>query len=259
MRGISKDYKVTNMLMGPDFYLTDIGAQMLAQDAFASYMARHNVAAFDLAKQSKMWIISEFYMRFTDTMPFWGDTVTVESWMSEKPAVKVFIDYRLSHRGRVFAQGYAIWAILDIVSRRPVVSTDILSSIECVPELTLDSHRHRIKCGSDSLFTYSHVANNGNTDFNGHVSNITYLKMCNNAMPMDYISTHRMVSADVKFVRESFLGQELQCKVFAGTGPDNWTYMILNGDGLINCEAAASFVKSAGNVVDYDKLEIRNG
>lgn len=258
MRGISKNYKVTNMLMGPDFRLTCISAQMLAQDCFASYMARHNVAAFDLARQSKMWIISEFYMRFSDPMPFWGDTVTVESWMSENPAVKVFIDYRLTHRGRVFSQGYAVWAILDIMSRRPVACAEILSPIECVPELTIGSHHHRISRGSDLVFSYSHVANNGNTDFNGHVSNITYLKMCSNAMPMDYLSTHRMTSVDVKFVRESFLGQELRCQVFAGAGPDSWTYVIQNGDGLVNCEAAASFVQGADGEVDYDNLEIRN-
>ncbi len=257
MRIIRREYKVTNAIMGQDYHLTPVGAQMLAQDCFAALMASYKVAAFDLSKRSLMWIISEFSMRFNAPMPFWGETVTVELWLSEKPSIKVFVDFRILYRGQEFCSGYIVWAILDIASRKPALAADILAAMECNPELVSGTHRHRQPVMDSPLMEHRHLTNMTDTDFNGHVSNITYMRVCRNSLPAEYISSHRLAQIDMRFLHESFLGDELRCTVYDTALADRWGFVISDGNGTPCCQATALYAPAFTATEDLDKLEIR--
>lgn len=259
MKVIRRDYKVTNALMGPDYRFTAVGAQTLAQDCFAVLMAHYHVAAFDLRHRSLMWIISEFSMHFDGEMPFWGETVTIELWLSGKPSVKVYADYRISHKGRVFCTGDSIWAILDISSRKPAVAADILSQVDCGQEPASGIRRHKLPLAGNTVITHRHQTNISDTDFNSHVSNITYMKVCRNAMPQDYLSAHTMTDVDMKFQREAFLGRELTCRVAETATPDSWIYTITDDSGTVCCQAAATYIQSEPDDRCPDNLDIRKG
>lgn len=259
MSGINRKYRVINTVMGPDYRLTAIGSQMLVQDCFASYMAMHHHAAFDLQSQSQMWIISEFSMRFKSAMPFWGDSVDVELWLSEKPEVKVIVDYRLSSHGNVFCEGDGVWAILDIASRRPVAASEILSDMDYSRGALLGTHRHRLPKAGGQQAVFRHRAETTDTDFNGHVSNVAYIRLCKNSMPEGYWAGHKVASLDMKFTHESFLGQELSCTLSGSSEPDGWHYVITDEDGNVCCEAAAVCrpLLSEEHSADLESLEIR--
>lgn len=259
MSKIQREYKVTNALMGADFRLTAVGSQILMQDCFAALMAKYHVAAFDLRSRSLMWIISEFCMEFKGQMPFWGDTVTVELWMSEKPAIKVHVDYRLSHGGEVFCCGDSVWAILDIESRKPVNSSDVLSAIQPTMELVLGSHRHHLDKMCNGQYSLCHRINLSDTDFNNHVTNTTYMKVAVNAMPAGYIGSHRLAAMNMRFLHEAFIDQTLTCKVYDTDAAGSWFYDITDEDGVVCSRASIRFEDAGMRQENLDNLEIRKG
>lgn len=259
MSKVRREYKVTNALMGADFRLTAVGTQILMQDCFAAMMAKHHVAAFDLRSRSLMWIISEFCMEFEGPMPFWGDTVTVELWMSESPAIKVHVDYTLSHAGKVFCKGDSVWAILDMESRKPVNATDVLSEIQPTSELVLGSHRHHLDRMCSERYSICHRINLSDTDFNSHVTNTTYMKVAVNAMPAGYVANHRLTAMNMRFLHESFLDQTLTCRVYDTAGEGSWFYDITDGDGVVCSRASVRFEPMENQPEDMENLEIRKG
>ena len=259
MSKIQREYKVTNALMGADFRLTAVGSQILMQDCFAALMAKYHVAAFDLRSRSLMWIISEFCMEFKGQMPFWGDTVTVELWMSGEPAIKVHVDYRLSHGGEVFCCGDSVWAILDIESRKPVNSSDVLSAIQPTMELVLGSHRHHLDKMCNGQYSLCHRINLSDTDFNNHVTNTTYMKVAVNAMPAGYIGSHRLAAMNMRFLHESFIDQTLTCRVYDTDAAGSWFYDITDEDGVVCSRASIRFEDAGMRQENLDNLEIRKG
>ena len=257
MSKIQREYKVTNALMGADFRLTAVGAQILMQDCFAALMAKYHVAAFDLRSRSLMWIISEFCMEFDGQMPFWGDTVTVELWMSGKPSIKVHVDYRLSHAGKVFCSGDSVWAILEIESRKPVNSSEVLSEIQPTMEAVLGSHHHHLDKLCNERYSICHRINLSDTDFNSHVTNTTYMKVAVNAMPAGYIGNHRLAAMNMRFLHESFIDQTLTCRVYDTGVSGSWFYDITDEEGVVCSRASIRFEDAGTQQENLDNLEIR--
>ena len=257
MEKIAVDYRVTNALMGRDFRLTGTGAQLLVQDCFGILMARNHTAAFDLMRESRMWIISEFSMSFHSAMPFWGDRVTVELWLSSEPAVKVYVDYRILHNGTEVCRGDCVWAILDIVTRRPVPALPLLEGLVCGDAVQSGVHRHPLQEPVAERFRSVYRTQASDADFNNHVSNITYLKLCLGTLPFEYVDSRSLVALDMKFVHETFPGQELVCSVSTSASDDNWICTVHNGDGELCCRAGLVYSERFTESDDYGNLEIR--
>lgn len=230
---MTREYKVINATMDRDFNLSAAGAQMLAQECFASLMASHGVAAFDLRRKGQMWIISEYSMEFDGGMPFWGDSVTVELWLSEISPVKVYSDYRILHDGRVFCKGYCVWAILDIGSRRPVCASEVLSDVGVTPERLFESYRIRVPEKGAQKYESVYRTNVGDIDFNNHICNISYLEAGLDVLPDEYCSSHALKSVSMRFRHESFLGDKLVCHAYETTTDGQWFCEVVNDSGVV--------------------------
>lgn len=254
-----KEYMVVNSVMDSQFRLSAKGMQLIAQDCFASMMAQHHVAAFDLQQRGLMWILSEFHMIFSGQTPFWGETLTVEAWLAEKPTVKVHIGYRLVYKGQEFASGDSDWAILDVESRKPVLASKILQELEAATGVPAPV-RHRIpKSDSPMPILLEHRAVQSDTDFNLHVSNITYMRMALDAVPHAYWQGHSLERLTLTFVHESFLGSMLHCRASVLEN-DQWLMELSLEDGTVCSRALAEFAeKTASESMDVASadLEIR--
>jgi medium-chain acyl-[acyl-carrier-protein] hydrolase len=223
-----KQYSVTNAIMDSEYRLSLYGSSLVFQDAFAAYMARYKRAAFDLKEIGKMWIISEFTLHFTGIQPFWGETVDVELWISDRPCVKVCADFRMSVNGRVFAEGNSSWAVLDIATRKPQIVTDLLSMIEVDETLALGARRMPAPASEKFDHGYVYPTDRADMDFNMHVSNVGYVNASQDAMPWEYLSARQLESYTIHFLHESFIGDELRCQVYDTAVPDCWNVEILS-------------------------------
>ena len=235
-----KQYSVTNAIMDSEFRLSLYGASVVFQDGFASYMARYKRAAYDLREIGKMWIISEFSFRFTGLQPFWGEPIDLELWISDRPCVKVCADFRMSTNGRVFAEGNSVWAVLDTATRKPQVVTDFLSMVEVENELALGVRRMPAPASTALDHEYVHLTNRSDMDFNMHVTNVSYVSASQDALPWDYISCRQLESYSVHFIHESFIGDELRCRVYSTAQADMWNVDIVSRDRVC-CKATLKY------------------
>ena len=241
MKILKQQYNVLNSMMDPEFRLTPGSLISLTQDIFARYCSAYWCGAFDLREKNRMWIINDFTFRITDAMPFWTESIDVETWFSEKPAIKLRQDYRLSQNGKVFAIGDCTWAVLDMESRKPLAASDVLPEFELHEEIVLGTHRHRFPQKTEPLLTYRHMTNNNDKDFNYHVTNVSYANICLGALPEDYLSSHELHEFSIKFLQETFIGQELQCQVSRTATPNLWTYDITSDGATLACQAYAQY------------------
>lgn len=258
MKIVTKEYSVMNSMMDPEFQLTPEAISYISQDVFATYMSGHWCSAFDLRARGLMWIISDFTFRITGCLPFWTEKFQVEIWISEEPGVKLRQDFRFLSDGQEFCRGDYTWAMLDIESRKPINSATQFTYLEVNPDITLGTHRHKYPAPLQVHLVDRHLADNSDKDFNYHVTNITYVRQCMNALPTEYLSTHAMTEFSIKFEHETFVGQELICTVSQTDTQDTWYFDISTAQQPCVCKAYAKYTDQKDSTTVYDReLEVR--
>jgi acyl-CoA thioesterase FadM len=185
------------------------------QDCVANYYTSKKLAAFDIIHDDLMWVIFDFNVEFLNEMPFWTEHIKVEVWMSEITKLRFYVDFKLyTSDNKVFAQGNSCWNIIHIKTKKLVTTDQILSKFELCNELALGAHKKTLfDTGKDKIATYKHKINFTDLDFNRHVSNRNYLTIASATSPVDYLALHTMKTLSVKFLRESFLHDVLNCEL----------------------------------------------
>lgn len=259
MKYCNKNYCVMNATMDEDFRLSPAGIAAIFQDCFASYMAKHHCAAFDLRREDKMWIISDFTFHMLPVQPFWGETVRVELWVPEAPAVKVYAEYRIWHKNNVVAYGDSTWAMLDIEKRTPIRANTMLNNIEVADEMVFGTHRHKQPVSKEVAYSHTHITNKSDADFNHHVTNMTYLYACLAALPTEYQESHTVTELGIWFKQESFIGESMECTVYTTEEPDLWNFRIVTAGERVSCLATIRYADKPEAVTNMlnDNLEIR--
>ena len=214
----TKTYHITAGDMDVNYRMTPSAALLYFQDCYASYLALHHIAAFDILKEGKIWVISDFDLHFTDSRALWLDAVKVDLSYSEITSCRAYIKFVMSteHEGRVFAEGESCWTILDIESRRPCNVAEILERAHAADE----GIRHRGKINpkvadAELKMVAPHPVNTTDLDFNGHVCNRSYMAMAMSTIPLELIKVANPEYVHIKFAKESFLGQTLDINVWA--------------------------------------------
>ena len=88
-------YTSTASDITPLYRLTPNAMLMYFQDSFARLMTIHGVAAFDIVKQRRMWVITEVQMDVQPTATYWSEDFTVEIWVSELSSLRIYCDFRI--------------------------------------------------------------------------------------------------------------------------------------------------------------------
>lgn len=237
-----KKYTVTSAQMDADFRLSVAGIAQLFQDCYASYMAYYECAAFDLRKKGLMWIITDFTFQIPGPLPMWGDCMEIELWLSARPSVKVACDYRFINKGRTVIEGTSNWAILETENRQPVVSRDILTRQQVFEDHAVEKRRPRFQNPQEGSAVAVHVTGTSDTDFNSHISNLTYLKTAIDALDINYVKSHATDMVSMRFVHESFLGDTLETSFCnEADEPDMWHFSIAKAKGPVCCQASVRF------------------
>ena len=183
MQKFSQSYYVTGHDMDLSYRMVPMSALAYFEDCFARYAASKFLAAFDIVDRGLYWIISEIDIRFEGDLPFWSESFQVNLWISEKSRIKIFCDFTMSYRGRVFARGNSCWVVMDKNRHRPYSTALLDGKMDVIEELAVGPHE---KFGwNDSgnvLHTLTHQVNMGDIDFNRHVNNRTYLNLAGDTL-----------------------------------------------------------------------------
>ena len=242
-----------------EYRLRPISAIMYLQDAFARYCATKKMAAYDLFATEQYWIVTEFNIDFIDNLPFWSEEIEVRIWISEISKIKIYTDYEILYKDKVFAKGNALWFVIDKHSKRPAKTDTVSERFAVCSELAYDEHKKFvIPCKTEKLNEIEHINNLSDLDFNKHVNNKSYINIAEMTMDREFKKTHKLKKLNIRFNKETFLNDKLICSTYK-TDVENQYIHTIEKDGISVCDISTlwSEQQEQETIVDYD-LDVKN-
>ena len=242
-----------------EYRLRPISAIMYIQDAFARFCATKRLAAYDLFATNQFWIVTEFNMDFVDELPFWSEEIKAEIWISELSKLKIYTDFKLYYKDKVFTKGNALWFIIDKQTKRPC-KTDIASErFSVCDELVLGEHKKfALPDVTEKVSEIVHKNNLSDLDFNNHVNNKSYINLAEMTSTSEFRAAHKLKSLNIKFNKETFLGDVLNCATYRTETPDTYVHKITkDGDDICDISTVWEKRKSNVSITEY-LLKVQN-
>ena len=237
-------YTLTATDITPLYRLTPNAMLMYFQDGFARLMTMQGVAAFDIVKQRRMWIISEVQIDIQPTVTYWSEDITVELWVSELTSLRIYCDFRIVRKDneQLIASGTSQWNILNLDTKR-LETTDFLTDrFAVVPELMTAGHRKvRFPKMQSCCMQMEHRATRLDLDFNFHVSNRSYVSIALLTMPDDVLSSQTPKSIIVHWLHETYLDETLSCRMSRTDDGCAYLHTLTNSEGIVVCEVMSQW------------------
>lgn len=260
MTKYTKKYNVILDNMDLNRYrLRPIAAIMYLQDAFARYTATKKMAAYDLFAKNLYWVVAEFNIDFVHDLPFWSEEIEVKLWFSEISKLKIYIDYEITCKDKLFAKGNALWFLISQETKRPYKADEVAEKFEICEEQMLGEHKKFTLPTATEVFTkIEHKNNLSDIDFNKHVNNKSYINLAEMTAPDDFKRTRVLKNLHIRFNKETFLGDVLTCTTNKTDLPDTYTH-IIEKDGVSVCDIVTTWVQKEDKetIVEYN-LDVKN-
>ncbi|MBR1618004.1 hypothetical protein IJ670_07630 [bacterium] len=240
------------------YRLRPIAAITYIQDAFARYMATRKLAAYDLFSKNMYWVVGEFNMEFMDELPFWSEEIRAEIWISELSKLKIYTDFEISYKNKPFTKGNACWFIIDGNSKRPVKTDEFHNQLIVQEDLVLGNHKKfNLPDVKEKINEIEHKTNLSDLDFNNHVNNKSYINLAELTATEDFKRNHILERLDIRFIRETFLGDVLNCVTYSTEENNVFAHKITKDDVSV-CEILTKWKehKDTTDIVKYP-LEIK--
>ena len=231
-------YTVTASDITPLYRLTPNALLMYFQDCFARLMTIHGVAAFDIIKQRRMWVITEVQIDVQPTVTYWSEDFTVEIWVSELTSLRIYCDFCIVRKDneQLIASGTSQWNILNLDTKRLELTDFLADKLTVVPNLMTGSHKKiRFPKAQSIDMQMEHRATRLDLDFNFHVSNRSYVSIALLTMPDDVLSSQILSSVTVHWLHETYLDDILTCRM-SRTDNGNYLHALTNAEGVVVCE-----------------------
>ena len=231
-------YTSTASDITPLYKLTPNALLMYFQDSFARMMTIYNVAAFDIVKQHRMWVITEVQIDIQPTVVYWSEDFTVELWVSELTSLRIYCDFRIVRKDneQLIASGTSQWNILNLDTKRLEATDFLTDKLSVVPELMTSSHKKvRFPKPQSIDLQMEHRATRLDLDFNFHVSNRSYVSIAMMTMPDEVLASQTLSSLTVHWLHETYLDDILTCSM-SRTDDGEYLHKLTNTEGGVVCE-----------------------
>lgn len=206
-----QDYRITCNDMDSEYRMTPESILNLSQDTIAAFLTTRHLAAFDLQKEGFTWVLSEYTIDLCGALPLWRERLEVVVSPSEISSFKLHFDYRILNKdGDTVITGTSIWSIINVQTGRP---EQIAEHCRVCGETVVRHPRIVVKAVSHSDIEFKYITNISDIDFNGHVHNVSYLKIALSVIPFEMSRTKIIKSLTIKFIRQSFIDQVLICSI----------------------------------------------
>ncbi len=209
----SHSYSLTAADMDNDYRMTPNAVLLYYQDCWARYMSVLHLAAFDVVKENKMWVITQFNAWFEQSTAFWSDDVEVTVWNSEIGAMRLFADFIVRRPdGAEVAHGFGCWTLLDTAQHTLCQLKSLPEPLPMLDKLTAGTHK-KVSFPTEGklLREIDHKVNSINLDFNGHVNNRTYLSIAMQTVSSDFMQQSYIRLLSVRWLHETFLADTIHC------------------------------------------------
>ena len=242
-----------------EYRLRPISAIMYLQDAFARFCATKQMAAYDLFATNQYWIVTEFNIDFIEDLPFWSEEIEINIWISEITKLKIYTDYEITYQNKPFARGNALWFIIDKESKRPAKTDTVAERFKVLNKFVLGEHKKfTLPESKEKLSEIKHTNNLSDLDFNKHVNNKSYINLAEMTANDEFRKSHTLKNLQIKFNKETFLGDNLICSTYKTNVLDVYNH-IIEKDGVSVCDISTTWSNKTNkdNIVDFD-LKVKN-
>ena len=231
-------YTPTASDITPLYRLTPNAMLMYFQDSFARLMTIHHLAAFDIVKQHRMWVITEVQIDVQPTVTYWSEDFIVELWISELTSLRIYCDFRIVRKDneQLIASGTSQWNILNQDAKRLEMTDFLADKLTIVPEFMTGSHKKMRFPKAQSIdMQMEHRATRLDLDFNFHVSNRSYVSIALLTMPDEVLSSQTLTSVIVHWLHETYLDETLTCHM-SHMDDGSYLHRLTNAEGIVVCE-----------------------
>lgn len=177
-----------------------------------SYMAgKHSVlggvSVNDLNEFGQTWMLLRLHL-VIDKMPSKCDKVKVNTWSATTERLFAVRDFQIvDDNGSEIIYGDSRWMIVDVERRRPVRLNELVIQ---GTEYTAKKIGHR---DIPSILNERNIPNNlseckafyatySNIDFNGHVTQSSYVRWITDALSFDFLTKHELKEIEVAYEHE---------------------------------------------------------
>ncbi len=231
-------YTSTASDITPSYRLTPNAMLMYFQNSFARMMTILDLAAFDIVKQRRMWVVTEVQIDVQPAVTYWSEDFIVEIWVSELTSLRIYCDFRIMREdnGQLIASGTSQWNILNLDTKRLETTDFLADKLTAVPELMTPSHK-KVRFPKPQTFDMQmeHRATRLDLDFNFHVSNRSYVSIALLTMPDEVLAAQTLSSLTVHWLHETYLDDTLTCRM-SRLPDDTYLHTLVNSEGTIVCE-----------------------
>ncbi len=171
------------------------------------------------------------------------DEIDVETWICDGRGLRFNRCFRILRAGEIVAEGYSVWALLDLNSKKLLRSEAFPYDIQ--PDQPLEGLADRVRFPSPTLLheagrrkiVYSDI------DYNGHMNNTHYPDMLCDFLPD--ANAVRVVGMSLSFLHEAALGHTLTVYRYEENG--NFYFRTAAEDGTA-CLEAVLFTEALENL-----------
>lgn len=190
----------------------------LIQDVAGNHSHLKGCSLPMLRMEGKTWVITRTVLDIRK-YPYWPQYVDVATLPLEYAGYNAPRGVVISLDGEEIARSFSNWCVLDIGNGHRPVRPDFLSGR--MPPVSAKDDPYGFGSRRPKAETYDSVPDLKqlcvfrprmgflDSDYNGHINNISYLNAIVDALPRDYLVSHLVTQVDISWLKETHLEDDL--------------------------------------------------
>lgn len=235
MKNFEQNYRVELSDITTTYGLKPTAVLKYYQETFARYCAKHNVAGYDVYRMGLKWVFGQTIVKYGDVIPIWNEEVLVRVYISCVKKLRMYVNFEISTKRGLVAEGQCVSYVLDKESSRPQPMQRIVDYFNVDEDqysgeilkleeeqiwvegdgfgFPIDEESYEKQLSDRVISNNLHKITFTDLDYNGHTNNISYVSLGLEGMPVDYIRGHFPKALDVRYLQETFLNDTLRCEI----------------------------------------------
>ena len=165
-----------------------------AQEIGLGYHESHNEGYFWVLRSSKFDL---------KRLPKLNEEIEVYTWPAGLKGLKALRRFSLHANGEFLGSGYHYWLMMDIERKKPIIANNFTETMKEMPIKEEDSFKlNKIQTPEDMLFSYEKIIMPRDIDWNMHVNNVRYSDIVFNAIPIEVLQKHNILSFHIDYLKE---------------------------------------------------------
>lgn len=183
------------------------------QESAGSHARDLGFSVEQLLREGMTWFLWRLHVRI-DSLPAWGEMVTIETWPAELGKPFAIRDFRLAYGNRELGVATSAWLLMDVVKKRPIRHFPVrLRDLHPdPPRRALPDKFHRLPACEDPEDACDFIPRRGDLDLNGHLNHVAVIAALLEAIPEELVDRHRLAALEVEFRGEGRYGDPLEAR-----------------------------------------------